>query len=657
MAGAVSHRGSGGLPGFPAMRGVVPVLNSQAAISAREKVVNHAFAIARNGEQARLNGTPVENKEFVAPCLTTEELKSTFFTQDVCNRGGPVVHDPTIRLIFWQGPATPNVTKLTTEYMEIVEQYFHRVALASEKGATSNAFAVDSQYWEEQPGRAFRKGEYKLLFNPATDVYTDETEAFPTHGPTEACKDESKYSEGPCLLDSDLQKEVAKVAALKSWPVETLEDIYVVVTPKGVGGCFEHSSEQCAYRQYCAYHGDFGGDGMTAGKQTLYADLPFLAEVEGCDSGVHPNEAFTEAEEKKAEGEKKLLDGGADALIDTASHEINETITDPIGSQCDEQSGKIVGCELNAWTDGIGQEIGDKCLPPESTTFGIYGEALGAVAERLGRLFNQEIEGGRYWTQREWSNEAGLTEGGCVQRIIQVSFAVSANARATVPVTLNGSSSGAPGDPATYWVWNFGGGEQVGTASPTISHTFAQPGVYAVGLTAYDAYGNSEAGVGKVEVAAAPPPPPPPTPPAPPLVIKEVIVPGHYTPAQVAAALGLPTNGRKLSGLGPFALGQAQCPPACGVTLQLYARETKVSHKHRTSRWVLVGSAHLTLPAKGAASLTVALNARGKALMRKVHTAAGKLIATVEGQEGGSWQIERTLTLSGSGKAARRARR
>jgi hypothetical protein len=176
-----------------------------------------------------------------------------------------------------------------------------------------------------------------------------------------------------------------------------------------------------------------------------------------------------------------------------------------------------------------------------------------------------------------------------------------------------------------------------------------------VTLTAYDSFGSSRGTYELITVGAAPPP----TPPTPPQVfkevIKEVIVPGRYTAAQVATALGLPANGKKLSGLGPFSLGHAACPPACGVSVQLFARETKVVHKHRTSKWVLVGSAHLTLAAKGTANLTVALNAKGKALLRKAHTAAGKLIVTVEGQEGGSWQIERALRLSAGGKAARRA--
>ena len=102
--------------------------------------------------------------------------------------------------------------------------------------------------------------------------------------------------------------------------------------------------------------------------------------------------------------------------------------------------------------------MGDKCLPPEVTLDGIYGEPLGEVSPgRETSLYNQLINGGRYWTQREWSNEAGIFEGGCVQRIIEANILLSRNAAATVPITFNGSASGAPGDPAVYWVWDFGG--------------------------------------------------------------------------------------------------------------------------------------------------------------------------------------------------------
>ncbi len=634
-ATAVPHPSAGRLPSFPVLRGVIPVLASKADVSAHEKLVNEAFEAARASRGS--GGTPVPNEGALPRCLEEFEEELTFFTQDMCYRGGPVLHGPRIHLIFWQGEpgavGEENVKAFPGSYEATVTRYFKDVT--HDSGLTSDSYAVDAQYWEEQAPRAFISGEYKFSFEPATDVTVDNT-AFPKHL-TGGCTDATQYSEGPCLLDSDIQKEVEKVAGTS----KGLGDIYLVLTPPGVGGCFESESGECAYRQYCAYHSDFGGDGKTVGLQTLYADLPYIGEVRGCDSGVHPNEELAPEAEEKGE------DHGADAVIDTASHELNEAVTDPIGSQCDENALKaIIGCEKNAWTDAIGQEVADKCLPPETTIAGIYGEPLGELLPRQpASFYNQLVSGNHYWAQREWSNEAGLFEGACVQRAIGASFTVSAGAAATVPMTLDGSPSGAPGDPATYWVWNFGGGEQIGTASPTLSHTFAQAGEQLVALTAYDRYGNAEATVESFNVGPAPSPPPPPVTPAP-LVIREPVTPGHLTAAQLAAKLGLPGNGKKLSGNGPFGLGHAECPPACGVTLQLYAKEPKVSHKRRTSRWVLAGSAHLTLSAKGAGSLTVSLNAKGRVLLHKIHRAAARLVVTVEGQEGGTWQIVRSLTLT-----------
>jgi PKD repeat protein len=630
--GAEPHPHVGRLPGFPAIRGVMPVLGSSTAVMAHEKLVTSAFAAVRARPFKGLKGAAEPNKELFAPCESEELFLAT---HDVCYRGGPVLRDPTVHLIFWQG----GVEAFPEHYVETVERYFEDVA--HDSGAQTNVFAVDPQY-----GDTTGPGEYKLSFSVVdAEVRHD---AFPVNGTN--CIDETKYSKGPCLLDSDIQKEVKTVAKTSE---KGLHDVYVVLTPHGVGGCFEASSGQCAYKQYCAYHGDFGGDGVTVGQQTLYADLPFVGEVPGCDFGVHPNSS---------------TDNGTDAAIDDASHEVNETITDPIGSQCAAKAEHASECEPNAWTDVIGQEIADKCLPPESTVLGTYGEPLGVVnpLEGAASAYNQLINGDHYFTQRVWSNEAGLFEGGCVQRAIGASFSVSAGAAATVPVTFNGSASGASGDPAVYWVWDFEG-EQVGTSSPTSSHTYAKPGVYEVALTAYDAYGNAQATVEAFNVGAAPVPPPPA--PAPlPITIKEpASPPAHLTATQLAAMLGLPANGRKLSGVGPFVLGRAECPPACGVTLQLYARITSVSHRRRLTRLVPVGAARHQGAPKGAVfvrflpgslgELLLSLNAKGRVLLRKGHALACKLVVTVEGQEGGAWQIVRSLTLTSGGSTARHARR
>jgi hypothetical protein len=600
--GAGSALGTSGpakspLPGYPRFRGVMLVHDGSSASVAREQAI-----------RAALKATPSSTN----PNCT---LAGTNPGADLCWWGGPVVTAHTVHLIFWEGPSGH---KFPFEYIEKVEAYFSDVAFASQASgeANSSVYSVDTQYAGSNGPVTF-----KASFGSPADVFVDKTTPLPAKGtlPTQ-CKDATFST---CITDEDLHKEVEVAELAMGWK-SSLEDIYFVLTPPNVGSCFEPGSSEsgdvCALVEggYCAYHSDFGA----TGEQTLYANIPDVGNVEGCDAGEHPNGA-----------------GGVDATLDTASHEHNETITDPLGSQAGEK---------NAWLDVIGQEIGDKCLPPE--TFNSYGEGFEGSA---GEFSNQLIAGGRYWLQREWSNTAFNGEGGCVARMLNTAFTPSSESRARTPVTFDGSASGELGDPAVYWVWSFGDLMQTGTPEAKVSHIYAQPGLYLVTLTAFDEHGNSNTHSTFVEVGAAPPSPPPSTPITvkelgtikEQVTVREVVVPGRLTATDLAAKLGLPGNGNKLSGNGPFTIGHAECPPACGVTLQLYAKEPKISHKHRTSRRVLVGSARLTLGGKDTGALSLSLNDKGKTLLRKLHKLACKLIVTVEGQEGGTWQIVRSLTL------------
>jgi hypothetical protein len=638
--GTELHPHLGRLPGFPAARGVVPPLGSSAAVAARAKLVDGAFAAVASRASRRASGATERNEALLAPC---EEEQLFLTTRDVCYRGGPVVRDPTVHLIFWQGPVEEDISKeehvglFPGHYVETVKRYFE--GLAHDSGAQTNVFAVDPQYYDLNGLGETVAGEYALAFDGSSDVSFDET-PFPKHTALE-CPDENEYVRGPCLLDSDLREAVERVTKTSE---AGLRDVYLVLTPPGVDGCFGETG--CAYKQYCAYHGDFGGDGVTPGQQTLYADLPFVGSdtpftgaASGCDSEAHPNAA-----------------AGVDGVIDTASHELNEVITDPIGSQCKTGAKDASECEPNAWTDVVGQEIADKCLPPQTTVAGTYGEALGELipGDRTSR-FNQLIDGEHYFTQRVWSNEAGVFEGGCVQRAIGASFSVSPGAAASVPVSFDGSASGAPGDPAVYWVWSFEG-EQVGTAKPSTSYVFSQPGQHVVTLTAYDAYGNAQATTETVDVGAAPVPPlPPPSTSAPALTVaggERVASPKHLTSAQLAATLGLRASGTQLVASSGILLGHVACPPACAITAGLFAKLSTTSGAHKT-RLVAIGSVRLRLAAKGTGALSLKLNARGRALLRKRHRLSCQLRMTVEGQEGGTWQITRSLTLIGGGRVAR----
>jgi hypothetical protein len=662
-AATVRHPHVGKLPGFPAIRGVVPVLSSEAAVSAHERLVRGAFAEARKHHASAPAGAPVENIDELAPCTQPFEKVRSAITQAACYRGGPVLHDTTVHVIFWQGPleglgnpTNPKVSLFPIGYPAIIKAYFEGVA--KESGAQTNVFAVDPQYFEEKSGLQV-PGEYKLAFEPNADVAVDTTHVFPAHSSAE-CTD--KAAEGPCILDADIQQEVTQVAAehtSPAWPTGNLSNIYLVLTPPGVGSCRASGSSECSYTVFCAYHGDFGGNGMTPGEQTIYANLPFIGKIRGCDTEVHPNEGVAE-------------DHGADALIDTASHELNEAVTDPIGSQCEEEAGKIVGCERNAWTDMIGQEIGDKCVGASFPLAGpnsSYGEPLGElVAGKEASRYNQVINGHEYWTQKEWSNEAGgfykeqAFEGGCVQRMIGAPFVVGANASATVPTTLNAAAAGAPGDPAVYWIWNFGDGEQVGTSSATVAHKFAVAGKYEVALSAFDAFGSSEGHVMEVKIGPPPPPvapsPPPPTSTSTTTTTTGSVSPpvARYSSAQVAAKLGLPRAGAKLPGLGTIVFGHGGCPPACLLSVRLVTRVTTSTHHRHVTKTVQIGIVSLTIASGGTGTIALKLGSTGRSLLRRQHTLSVQLQLTVWDQEGGSWPVSRAFTLTASGSKSARPR-
>jgi hypothetical protein len=182
-------------------------------------------------------------------------------------------------------------------------------------------------------------------------------------GTTGACRFSSN---SVCLTDSQLAGEVDKFVTAQGRGVG---DLYLILTPQGVGNCFDSasSSSDCAYASggYCAYHSWINHSGGVT-QTTLYAVQPF-ADVSGCDSLQHPN------------------NDSADDTINLISHEHNEAITDPLGS---------------AWYDLLTQsENGDKCAWD-------FGTATGAN----GQKHNQTINTHSYYLQEEWSN----SQAGCV---------------------------------------------------------------------------------------------------------------------------------------------------------------------------------------------------------------------------------------------------
>jgi hypothetical protein len=129
------------------------------------------------------------------------------------------------------------------------------------------------------------------------------------------------------------------------------DTIYAVFSAGGVnlgGG---------AFTQYCAYHGHFSWNG----NDVLYAVMPYNDYSSSCKiQSTGPN------------GDP------ADAEVNTLTHEIEETNTDP---------------DLNAWWDRRGYENADKC----AWKFGAVYTANGAYA-------NVSFGGHDWLIQQQWKN-------------------------------------------------------------------------------------------------------------------------------------------------------------------------------------------------------------------------------------------------------------
>jgi hypothetical protein len=245
--------------------------------------------------------------------------------------------------IYW----VPSGYMVDANYESLINRYLADVAAAS--GSLTNAYSVATQYYDNAAAI-----HYQSTFGGS---YVD-TNPFPASG----CNDFHKGSGDPvCLTDQQIQDEIQNVLTAKGWHAGP-DTMFFLLTPKGVGSCFDGTSSECTTNAYCAYHNDFVD---SSGDPVIYANEPYDATIPGggCWDGTSPN------------------GDDADATINTMSHEHNESITDPLG---------------DAWLNSTGAENGDICAWN-------FGSQLGTAAN--GQPYNQLINGHQYWLQEEYSND------------------------------------------------------------------------------------------------------------------------------------------------------------------------------------------------------------------------------------------------------------
>jgi PKD repeat protein len=360
-----------------------------------------------------------------------------FFTNLDYN-GGPVMPSNTNYTVYWR--PTTGAEAYPSDYQPGLNRYF--ADLAHDSKGHENVDSVAAQYNDA----AGQFAEYESHFGGALV----DTHAYPTNGCTRAAI---------CLTDAQIQTELVRFVKEQKLPTD-LEHEYFLLTPPHVESCFDPAGFECSagvaeeFAVYCAYHGNIH---LPAG-QLIYANDPYVTGNLGCDDGEHPNGTSDGA-----------LQGGL-------SHEHNESITDPEPN--------------NAWTDFVtgrttGYEIGDKCGGEPGTPIGFAPD---------GSVYNQVINGDKYWYQEEWSNQKHT----CLQRLTFEGERPTARFTSSPvggnEIAFNAARSTAPGGVARYsWQFNDGGepSEPAETTTPTVTHNFSSTGSQTVALTVFASNGAS----------------------------------------------------------------------------------------------------------------------------------------------------------------------
>jgi hypothetical protein len=320
---------------------------------------------------------------------------------------GPVQHGETVYLLFWApssySPAFP------ASYVSGMGTWVNDLAAAN--GAPGNPISVNTQYYDlSGPGGSKSYVPYSVT-NAGTLTDTD---AYPSSGCTHGTT---------CLTDAQIKSELSTYVTAHSLPAG-LNVEYFVMLPQGVNSCFTAASSSCSYTQFCAYHSSM----TVSGTQVTYADMPWGYGAAGCDvnsafGAGYPNSDFV------------------DPVVGVFSHELSETMTDP-----------LVG---TGWVDSSGNEIGDKCAYTYGS--GGHGSMTGMNSNGHG-YWNVRLGSDVYLLQQEFDNQIL----NCASRLTETWTGTGAN-----------GSSASRWSNATNWAASIAPG--AGSASNDVVHTLSFP--------------------------------------------------------------------------------------------------------------------------------------------------------------------------------------
>ena len=287
------------------------------------------------------------------------------------SHGGPVLSAEAPYVIYW----TPSGHSVASASRNLLNQYLTDAAAASRAGSRDNVYSVLGQYGSP----------YSQTFKAAAQAVVDSN---PYPAQQTGCTVAAGMT--ACVTDASIQAEVTSLIASGKLPAPTAPGagttpIFFVITPVDVNVCFGGSV--CSSNNFCAYHSYFA----SGGSDVLYASVPFSVFANGNTKGCQTDQYSIY--------ETPVGSGGDESynIADDLSHELSETITDPL---------------INAWYSKNGLEVGDLCeayAPTADTMKGFsplaYSPAFGNPT--AGVLYDQVINGDQYYNQTEFSNSAG----------------------------------------------------------------------------------------------------------------------------------------------------------------------------------------------------------------------------------------------------------
>ncbi len=356
---------------------------------------------------------------------------------------GSVMLTNTTHLVLW---APPGYT-YPAGYVSLVERYLSDVA--EDSGDPTNTNSVSTQYYqvnhEVVPGLT-QYIEYKSTYAGAlSDTYAY---------PPAACPG-LEGAATTCLEQEQEEGELAYFLYKSHAPLGP-NDLYIVLLPPNVQTCLDDFLDCGPYGggepngtgeapEYCGYH-SYTIPEVTGIAAQPWVNLPYVPAAY-CAPSLHPN------------------NNDADDTINVLSHEMNESITDPL---------------LNAWYDDEnvngpnGGEEADQCASK-------FGPALGYTPTGS---YDELINRDPYNVQMLWSNASH----GCVMNYgaaaPTAAFSYTSEAGDQVNFDGDGSRSHDSGGYIIRYSWEFGDGGTGSGAAP--SHKYASSGTYTVKLTVTD---------------------------------------------------------------------------------------------------------------------------------------------------------------------------